>query len=471
MTTHPGVRLLEQAVARDPDRVAVRTPSSTWRARDLLDEVTAFRGLLTRSGAVAGDAVLVVGSRAPAFPVVLLAAWSAGLVPVLADEQHPDRLAALADEAAAPWVVEVATSTVAARSAGPRVVDPDASHVLFTSGTTGRPVGVVVGPEPIEAAIGWYVDEFAPGPDDRVALLSGLAHDPVLRDVLVPLAAGCELVVPPADALRDPRTLRRVLQDVTILHATPSLVEFALGHDAGSPALPDLRLVLLGGEAPTATSVALLRAASSARLVNVYGATETPQVVAAWDIGDEVDVAGLSVVGRGVAGARLVLGAETPGWFREQTGCADDEIVVRGRHLARGYLHRPAPSRFVPDPLGAEGWTAYLTRDRGAVRPDGALAVTGRIGRELNLHGHRLHPVEVESAARQVDGVAAARCTLEDGDLGAVLVLRVGLEPGSDLRAKDIRSALRGVLPSWAVPSRIDLVGSGALTANHKRVV
>lgn len=471
MRPHPAVALLDATIEHDPRRVAVRTVDGALTAADLGDRVRDSAVRWTRLGAVPGDVVLVVGARSVEQPITLLGAWVAGLIPVLVDDLPARRLERLAREAEARWVVHVATDERNEREVAARSVPADASHVLFTSGTTGGPAGVVVGPEAIEAALRWFVASLAPGPHDRVAMLGGLGHDPLLREILLPLLGHGELIVPSEAATRDPRELVAVLRDgaVTILNATPSLIEFGLGHVSGDIALPSLRMVLLGGEAPTARSVQLLRSTGSARILNVYGTTETPQVAAAADIGE--GGSGYARVGTGVGGYQLLLGTQTSARFRELTQCGDDEIVVRAPHLARGYLVPSGRPRFVEDPLGEPGWRAYLTGDRGALGKNGDITVAGRIDREIGLHGHRIHPSEVEAAAVEIEGVNAARCRLvEDCELGPVLALCVLTDHETSLKPRTIRAGLRQLLPGWAVPSRIEIEdGADVLTANNKR--
>lgn len=126
---------------------------------------------------------------------------------------------------------------------------PDASHILFTSGTSGRPAAVVAGRRVLEASLDRYAEEFAPGTDDRVALLAGPGHDPLLRDLFVPLRAGGTLVVPPDDVFRSPDRLVRFLGEsrITILHATPALLELVTAFGGPAARLDELRLVVCGG--------------------------------------------------------------------------------------------------------------------------------------------------------------------------------------------------------------------------------
>lgn len=469
---HPAVAILLKAADRGPHGPAIRGPQGVLTAAEVLGRVDQQVEAWASSGMTPGDVVLVVASRSVDLPIAMLAAWRAGAVAAISDEQPPERLDRVAREVGARWVVDVVSGTLTKRPDPGRLpAVAGASHVLFTSGTTGLPAGVIVGPESFEAALNWYLETFSPSADDRIAMLSGLGHDPLLRDIFVPLSVGAELVVPDASVTRDPRAVLRTLVDnaITIWHTTPSMVEFVLGAGTDPAALAALRLVVLGGEAPTRNSVDLLRALTTARLVNAYGTTETPQIIAMSEIiGSEPE---LRTVGRGVGGAQLLLGSELSSSFREVSGCGEDEIVVRSQHLAWGYVRPQGGTRFFDDPLGHEGWRSYLTGDRGDLTDDGLLKVVGRRDREINLNGHRIHPAEIEAAARDIEGVHAARCRLEESDAGPLLSLTVLVEAGTPVRARDLRVRLRLVLPTWAVPTRVQIADSGQLTLNHKKVV
>jgi len=470
MSGHPVLGLLDESAARHPDRAVLRDAAAVTTAAELRDRVERRATEWSARGAERGDVLLVVGVRTAELPVCLLAAWRLGLVPALSEHGPDARLDALGRRTGARWRFDVDSGVLSETGHPSSPLPLGTSHVLFTSGTTGEPAAVAVGAEPLETAVAWYCDAFAPGPGDRFSMLSGLGHDPLLRDIIMPLASGAELAIPAADALRDPRSILTALREgVTVLHATPSLVEFALGSLEPGTRFPDLRLVVLGGERPRAETLRLLRAATDAVVVNAYGSTETPQIVAARVI-EPGDGPLLGLVGRGIGGAELLLGRETPSDFRERVGCGDDEVVVRSRSLALGYLgdHDSRP-RFVDDPLGEPGWRAYLTGDRGEL-VGGGIAVVGRIDRELAVNGHRLHPTEIESPARAIPGVFDAVARVEQGELGSIVVLSVALEPDAEVRSRDVRAALRRVLPAWAVPTRIE-VAELALTANGKRAL
>ncbi|MFK0257742.1 AMP-binding protein [Streptomyces sp. NPDC090445] len=486
---HSVLGHLDAAVAAHPDRPAIETSADGITYRELAARVERTAARLTASGVRPGDRIVLKGERTAVFVITLLAAWRAGAVPAPVDGGHPPaRIRAYETAAQARWT---ASSDLGAdgstgpdlqrhdgdcpeqdRAEGPEDSTPDPlSHILFTSGTTGRPAAVAVTDGPLRSMAHWYGSKFAPRHDDRVALLGGLGHDPLLRDVTAALMGAATLVIPEQAVLQVPGRLAQwsAATRPTILHATPALIEFGLlsgpEPDAGT-AGP--RLILSGG-APLSRGLAarVLLRWPSARLLNVYGATETPQIAAAHEVRPPVCAEGtdgdLLPIGTGVAGASVVLGRELPG-----TAAAADEIVVRSRSLAVGYVGTERSNdRFMPDPAGEPGYRVYRTGDLGTRGADGELYVAGRADRQVSVNGHRVALEEVEAAALRHPAVAHAEATFRTGPLGDVLALQVVAGEPEAVTAPELRRHLSAQLPGHAVPSAVRFT-EAVLDANHK---
>ncbi|MFF4815463.1 AMP-binding protein [Kitasatospora sp. NPDC001309] len=479
--THPVVSLLDRAVAARPDGIAIEAPDRTISYRELGEEVSGLAALLRRQGVAPQDRIIIRGERSSRFVTALLAVWAAGAVPAPVDGAHPEaRIARYRAAARAQWMLSPSPSPEPALARleddGEAAPWSGLSHILFTSGTTGDPAAVAVGEEPLRAMSAWYAREFNPGPTDRVGLLGGLGHDPVLRDIIAALLGAATLVVPGPEVLAMPGRLVQFTgsAELTVLHCTPALLEFGmlLGTEEDRR-LPHVRLILCGG-APLPYGVAERTKVlcDAARLFNVYGTTETPQVAAAHEVraphGADTPVptggaSGHVPVGSGVAGAAVLLGAELPG-----AGLAADEIVVRSGHLALGYLDDArAADRFRPDPLGEAGYRIYLTGDLGARGDDGELYVTGRADRQISVNGHRVALQEIEAAAARHPHVSGAAAALEAGPRGNVLAITVTVRDDNAVTATELRRHLRGELPAHAVPSAVRF-GESVLDRNHK---
>ncbi|MFD9328167.1 amino acid adenylation domain-containing protein [Streptomyces sp. NPDC060065] len=313
----------------------------------------------------------------------------------------------------------------------PGVLDPDVpAYIAFTSGTTGRPRPVLGGHRPLAHFLDWYARAFDLGPADRFAALSGLGHDPFLRDVLAPLWVGAAVVFPDAD-VRDVRAVGEWLRaaGATVAHLTPALGG-ALAEQADGEPWPRLRLVGFGGDTLTGRTVRdWARLAPGADLLNMYGATETPQAVSVHRVhragsAAEPRSGGPVPLGPGIDGVQLlVLVGDRPAGLGEV-----GELVVRTPYLARYADDREGG--YVPDPFApGSGARVYRTGDLARLRPDGLIEPLGRADQQIKVRGFRVEPAEVEAALDALPGVAhSAVLGVADasGERGLVAYLATG---------------------------------------------
>lgn len=455
------VQRVRAVAASAPEAFAVLGLERKLTYRELIEEADRVTDALLTAGVRADRPVALLAQRDDRLPAVLLALWQVGAVVALIDSTVPPaRVAECERVVRASWRVTF-DDEVTIAWCGPSVVC-QGSHILFTSGTTGSPAAVLVGGSALSATLEWYAEQFQPSRDDRVALLGGLGHDPLLRDVLIPLSAGGTLVVPPADMTRQPKALAAFLREsrITILHATPGLLELILaGQEDGD--LEGLRLVVSAGAPLTAGLARRVRQRTDAMIINAYGATETPQIASCAQVLDAVladpavgDQANLSV-GTGVAGAELLLVGD------------ENEVVVLSPHLAVGYLDGTGREGRFGNQAGDPAGRVYRTGDRGERAPCGGIRIVGRIDRELAMNGHRIAPEEIENAALRCPGISQARVFVSPGPAGDLLALSaISVTDAND--PASLRRWLRSVLPAHAVPSRITMVPQSELDQNHK---
>ncbi|AZQ36253.1 amino acid adenylation domain-containing protein [Streptomyces cyaneochromogenes] len=494
---------LAKHAATTPDAPALIAGDRVWSYAEIERTTDRLARLLHERGIRPGDVLALHAARHPAVVLGILAAVKAGAVFAVLDADHPDDALRARAEALAPraWIscapglplprfvtgpvlrIEPGETLDRALSGLPHgapaaVPGPDAdAYVAFTSGSTGRPRRVVGTHRPLTHFLDWYTRAFELGPGDRFAVLSGLGHDPFLRDVLAPLWAGGAAVFPAAD-VRDTAALAHWLGTAapTVAHLTPALARALADQADGTAGWPALRLVGFGGDTLTGRTLrAWARLAPGADLLNLYGATETPQAVSthlAHRAGTPADTipAGPVPLGPGIEGVQLlVLAGDRPAGLGEI-----GELVVRTPYLAR-YGDEGDASGFVPDPFpGRTGERVYRTGDLARLRPDGLLDHLGRADRQAKVRGHRVEPAEAEAALDALPGIRqSAVLALPDGDgdhrLVAFLVPRLATATGGaapDLT--EVRGSLARRLPGHLVPSAYVVLDSLPLTANRK---
>ena len=496
------------AAAAHPERLAVRDPRDTWTYRDLDRASNQLANHLVAQGLAKGDRVAIFAQRSASLVWAVLAVLKAGGAFVILDPAYPAaRLLATLDAArpratiriagAAPldpvlatWVdaheltacIELgarnqSADLLAARATtAPNVTlgPDDIAYVAFTSGTTGRPKGVLGRHGPLSHFQPWRARTFELVADDRFSMLSGLGHDPLHRDLFTPLQLGASLHVPDPETMRRPGALAQWMADegITVAHVTPQFVQLlANGSGAGaSTKLVSLRNVFVVGDALKRSDVALLReVAPAARCINYYGATETQQALSYHVVHAAADESTAVPLGRGTPGVQLLVVTKRGGL----AGIGElGELYFRTPHLAAGYLDDAelTKSRFVENPLRpAANDRAYRTGDLGRYRPSGDVEFAGRSDRQVKVRGFRVELADIESVLAQhpdASAVAVEPHTDADGDvrIAGYVVTRGGTSLASD----DLRAFLLARLPDYMVPSAFVALDALPLSPNGK---
>ncbi|HEU0052142.1 MAG TPA: amino acid adenylation domain-containing protein, partial [Longimicrobium sp.] len=488
--------------AKSPEAPAISDAAETWTYAELDAAANRIAHRLIDGGVRPGDVVAVHAHRSAPLIRALLGVWKAGAAFAVLDPAYPPARLAAQVGAARPVALlriaaagEVPAEVAAALAESARltivltadgtdegdgfpsaapavsVAADDLAYVAFTSGTTGTPKAIAGTHRPLAHFFGWYAKEFGVSASDRFSLLSGLAHDPLLRDVFAPLTTGGRIVIPDPDQVGTPGWLAGWMRDsgVTVAHLTPALGQ-VLSTGTGDARLSALRLACFGGDVLRAADVERLRAiAPNAEAVNFYGATETPQAMGCFRLPADLAEVGTAVpVGRGIEGVDLLV--VTPSGTLAGIGELG-EISVHTPYLSRGYLNDAelTSARFVPNPLtGDPADRVYRTGDLGRYRPDGAVEPAGRVDGQVKVRGFRVELGEIEAALAKHpsvgEAVAAARGEGPDRALVAYAVPREGAE----IEAEALRAHLKSILPDYMVPAAFVAIAAVPLTANGK---
>ncbi|MER7399820.1 amino acid adenylation domain-containing protein, partial [Streptomyces sp. NPDC000151] len=463
----------------------------SWRALD--DWSRAVARHLTAHGAGPGTLVPVLTARGGALVAGWLGALRAGaaFVPlamdtpaariafvlretgattVLVDDAGADLLRGL-DTDAKP--VDLAELREPGEAAGPltapRPGPEDPAVVIFTSGTTGRPKGVLVPHRGLLNTALWWAADCGLGTADRLLVTAGTAFDPAAFNVVEGLLAGARLILADDVERRDPAALLRLVHGpdgATVAGSvTPSLLHAMLTAGAdGGPGGCALRVVYSGGEALPRSLAADCARRWGAEVRNVYGPAEA-SCNSTCHVVDPGDVRA-PAIGRPLPNTRAyVLGPHG----EELPASVPGELYVAGTGVALGYLGMPGrtAAAFLPDPYAdAPGALMYRTGDRVLVRSDGELEYLGRIDDQVKILGNRIEPDEVRALIEENPAVAAA--AVHAPGVPKRLVAYVELAPGVAPTHEDVVRPLLNWLPAAVLPAEVYAVAALPRTANDK---
>lgn len=344
----------------------------------------------------------------------------------------------------------------------------DLAYVMFTSGSTGEPKGVMV---EHRSALNTILDinhRFRVGPDDRIFALSSLSFDLSVYDIFGTLAVGATVVLPHPTSLREPGEWAHLLlqERVTIWNSVPALFEMLVEHaDSRSRLLGhSLRLALLSGDwIPVKLPDRARALLPGLQLISLGGATEA----SIWSIFYPIDVVGddwKSIpYGRSLGNQQMHVLNDAmqacPTWVPGQ-------IYISGAGLARGYWRDEArtDAQFLRHPQTGE-WL-YRTGDLGCYLPTGDIEFLGREDDQVKVQGYRIELGEIEAVLDRHPQVKASVVTAVGERSGSKYLAAYVVADGISVEA--LTEYLRQKLPSYMVPNVWQTLDRLPLTTNGK---
>jgi amino acid adenylation domain-containing protein len=493
-------RLLTEAADRHPGTVALRDGDRVLDYAQLEIRANQVANLLVALGVSRGDRVALYLDKSLEAVIGLYAVMKAGAAYVPLDPQAPaKRLGFVARDCDARWVITASTKAsswapliehgapfddlivldaptgefdlrglaasrihrsdaiVSQPQAGPpvRTIDADLAYILYTSGSTGQPKGVMLSHRNALAFVEWAVRTFAVGTTDRLSSHAPLHFDLSVFDLFAASKAAAAAVLVPPQASVFPREAVRFIDDqqLTVWYSVPSVLSMMVvrgGLKQGS--LPALRTLLFAGEVfPTKYLRELVALLPHVRFANLYGPTETN--VCTWyevervNPTDDADIP----IGKPIDNDEVIVADETGNPVEPGT---PGELYVRGATVMQGYWGDPdrtAKARLSNPWQSQIGDPIYRTGDLVAELPDGNLRFLGRRDAQIKSRGYRIELGDIESALNaHAEVVECAVVAIPDDLLGNRIRGHVVLRTAVDSQALAAFCADR--LPAYMVP-------------------
>jgi amino acid adenylation domain-containing protein len=449
-----------------PDVPALQVDAQTLNYRQLHEQVEQLAGALRARGIGRESKVALLLPRSANLLLGLLAVMRAGAAYIPLDPSWPDaRLEKILGDAQPQLLIgsargvslsELRDSAIAEAPAVETIALNDAAYLLYTSGTSGEPKGVVIEHGQLlnyTAAISEALDL---ADCKRFALISSVAADLGNTTLFGALWNGACMVLANDEASRNASAFARFVRDQRIdcLKIVPSHLA-ALLEDQAS-VLPDV--VILGGEpCPGALRQRIQEVAPQSRVHNHYGPTETT-VGVLFSLSQAFESSAPLALEQALANTCAYVLERTPAGLQPAPLGALGEVYLGGAQVSRGYLNR-ASDAFIEDPF-KPGQRLYRTGDLARLAPDGRLHLAGRSDQQIKIRGFRVEPGELEAALLKLAGVSQAVVHFTGGKLLAYTV--------SSRESNDLLAELRTSLPDYLTPSQLLRVQTLPRLANGK---
>lgn len=331
------------------------------------------------------------------------------------------------------------------------------AYILYTSGSTGWPKGVIQTRPNIVYFIRNWCRRFSITSSDRMALFASYCHDGAIPDIFSSLLSGATLypfdikrnldITNPTDWLNK--------EKITIWHSVPTWYRYFVNVLTGCETFSNLRFIILGGEPVREHDLAMFKKYfPQARFGNIYGQTEST-VTSIWIFSPREKFEKISI-GESIDATELFL-VDDKGEEVEELEVG--EIVAASRHLSPGYLNNPDATHRAYSQDGKLG-RLYWTGDQGRLMPEGNSEILGRKDHQVKVRGFRIEPGEIESTLlRHPDireAVVLAREAQAGNTYGSVSgdhLLWAYLVTDREFIISELREYTAGKLPDYMIPT------------------
>ena len=335
----------------------------------------------------------------------------------------------------------------------------DASHILFTSGSTGVPKGVVITHANVRPFIEWAISYFGTTPGDRISGHPPLHFDLSTFDIFGSFAAGAELHLIPPELSLLPHKLAELIRtaELTQWFSVPSVLNYMAKADVVRERdFPSLKRILWCGEVlPTPTLIHWMRRVPHAAFTNLYGPTEATIASSYHTVGACPATEDETVpIGRPCAGEELLVLDES---LRPVPSGEVGDLYIRGVGLSPGYWRdeEKTARAFLPHP-NVLGDRIYRTGDLATLGTDGLVRFLGRADSQIKSRGYRVELGEIEAALHSLGILrecAVVGVASRGFDGTSICCAFVPLQ-GAEVKPAMLREAVARLLPSYMLPSR-----------------
>ncbi len=465
------VNLIDAQAKTHPEAIALKAPDFCLTYAELMQQVGSLSNYLRESYSP-GSRIGVCMNRSQQLVIAMLAIMRDGYVYVPIDPNYPEtRIANMIEQANVSVILSNQKTLSGTRledkfncldidnlrvkeDSQPNPVSVDsAAYIIFTSGSTGLPKGVEVSHRSLFYSLVANQDSLRINHSDIMPTIGSQAFGVSLLEILLPLISGGQVSLVDKHQVTDLDTLIEATDQVTVLHAVPSLMRqwFDQVRTNAQDCYPNLRLLLVGGEpVPDKLLKDLMSWRSDVEVRELYGMTEAAVVSSSYSPSTEQEIN--HCIGSPNKNARFYLLSDS---LKRQPQGVSGEIYIGGPSLANGYINNTSEThkRFFDNPYIA-GERIYRTGDVGRLLSNGIIEFLGRSDNQVSLRGVRIELGEIEAIACGVKGIVEAIAHVFELSTGPCLALYYTTnKEATDNITEALKETVKGSLPDYMRPS------------------
>lgn len=479
-------QLFEEQVAKTPDETAVVFEETAITYAELNGKANKVADVLRGMGIKQNDFVTICAKRSLELIIAVYGVMKSGAAYVPLDPDYPeDRIDYIVSDCKPKAMLEYGVtiqSDIAEvmdikeiieredlSDTNPEIIcnPEDLIYCLYTSGTTGKPKGVMLKHSCLvnyctDTEYGIMHDAFKKG-YKKIACVTNLVFDICGTEILLSLLNGmCVYLANESQQLNVAAFEELVLKhNIEILQTTPSRMKMFLEDRSHVEYLKKIEFFMLGGEKVGRDLIQTMRLYTDSEIENVYGPTETT-IWSSMDVIPAQVPANVSI-GKPITNTQIYI-------LNQSSLCGigiPGELCIAGDGVAKGYLNRKelTEEKFIPNPYG-DG-KLYRTGDMAIWLPDGRINCLGRMDDQVKIRGHRIEPGEVESVMNQMDLIKSAAVVVRE-DKNKEKSLHAFFVSDQELSISDVRSYLFAKLPDYMVPDYMIQVDALPMNKNGK---